>query len=200
MNNINRLIIIVGITTSTIPYISNAREISYDYVQGSFSSITNSRLATDVDGTSFAFSGSFSITPNVAFVALFGTTSFDRVAGIEVDATELDFGITAHTSIAPSTDATFNFSVVNADIEATDGFSTASTDDTGNSIGIGIRHMLNESTEVSGGFNRVDIFDDSATTFGAGLRFYTDNKLSIGIGYSSGDDVDALILNARIDH
>ena len=176
-----------------------SKEISYNYIQGTYSSITDSSLGVDVDGNGFAASGSFSISPNIAITALYGTVSFDRVLGIDVDATELDFGITAHTSIAPSTDVFGNFSVINAEIEASDGFTTISDDDTGNSITIGIRHMATDKIEISAGFSRVDIFDDTANAFGFGARFYANDKFSIGIGYSTGDDVDTLLLNARID-
>ena len=176
-----------------------SKEISYDYIQGTYVSITDSSLGVDVDAYGFAASGSFSISPNIAITALYGTVNFDRILGIDVDATEFDIGITAHTSIAPSTDIFGNFSVINGEIEASDGFTTISDDDTGNSISIGIRHMATDKIEVTGGFTRVDIFDDTANTFGFGVRFYSSEKLSIGIGYSTGDDVDTLLLNARFD-
>lgn len=189
------------VVASILVLSSNAfsKEISYDYVQGTYSSITDSSLGVDVDGNGFAASGSFSISPNIAITALYGAVSFDRVFGIDVDATELDFGITAHTSIVPNTDIFGNFSVINGKVEASDGFTTISDDDTGNSISVGIRHMATDKAEISAGFSRVDIFDDTANTFGVGARFYANEKLSIGIGYSIGDDVDTFLLNARID-
>jgi len=180
---------------------SNAlsKDISYDYVQGTYSSLTDSGLGFDVDGNGFAFAGSFSISPNIAVTALFGATSFDRFLGIDVDVAELDFGITAHTSVAPNTDVFGNFSVVNTEIEASDGFTTVTDDDTGNAISFGLRHMASEKAEISMGFSRVDIFSDTGNTFGFGVRFYANNKFSVGIGYSTGDDVDTLLLSARIE-
>lgn len=176
-----------------------SKEISYDYIQGTYSSLTVSSLGVDVDADGFAAAGSFSISPNIAITALFGSTSFDRIAGIDVDVTEFDFGITAHTSVAPGTDVFGNFSVVNGEVEASDGFTTISDDDTGNSITVGLRHMATDSVEISAAFSRVDIFDDTGNTFGFGARFYANEKFSIGVGYSTGDDVDALLLSARID-
>lgn len=180
---------------------SNAfsKEISYDYIQGTYSSITDSSLGVDVDGNGFAVSGSFSVSPNIAITALYETVSLDRIFGIDVDATELDFGITAHTSIAPSTDIFGNFSIVNGEVEASDGFTTISDDDTGNSITIGLRYMATDKTEINVVFSRVDIFDDTYNTFGFGARFYANEKFSIGIGYGTGDDVDTLLLSARIE-
>lgn len=175
-----------------------SKEISYDYVQATYSSITDSSLGVDVDGTGFAPSFSVSITPNVAFTALYGTTSFDRVLGLEIDTTEFDFGFTAHKSIAPNTDVYGNFSVVNADLEVSDGFTTASADDTGNAISVGIRHMA-IGTEINLVFSRSDVFDVTSNSFGFGARFYADEEFSIAVGYNTGDDVDVLLLNARID-
>lgn len=180
---------------------SNAlsKEISYDYVQGTYGSITDSSLGIDVDGTSFDVSGSFSISPNIAITALYGTASFDRVLGLDIDANELDFGITAHTSIAPNTDIFGNFSVINGEVEVSDGFTTITDDDTGNAISIGIRHMASDTVELNLGFSRVDIFDDTGNSFGFGARFYANDKFSVAIGYSTGDDVDTVLLNARIN-
>ena len=185
---------IIAISTNAM-----SKDISYDYVQGTYSSITDDSLGVDIDGDGFAVSGSFSVSPNIAVTALLGSTSYDRVAGIEIDANEFDFGITAHTSIAPSTDIFGTFLIVNGEVEVSDGFTTISDDDTGNSITVGLRHMASNTVEISAAFSRVDIFDDTGNTTGFGARFYANEKFSFGVGYSTGDDVDALLLNARID-
>jgi hypothetical protein len=59
--------------------------------------------------------------------------------------------------------------------------------------------MTENNVEINFGLSRVDIFEDTASTFGFGARFYTDENFSIGVGYRTGDDVDALLLNARFD-
>lgn len=176
-----------------------SKEISYDFIQGTYSSITDSTLGVDIDGTGFSVAGSVSISPNIAFTALYGATSFDRFLGIDVDATEMDFGITAHTSIAPNTDVFGSFSVVNGEVEASDGFTTISDDDTGHSIVIGLRHMATNNVEIDVAFAQVDIFDDTSNALGLGARFYANEKFSVGVGYSTGDDIDTLLLNARVD-
>lgn len=176
-----------------------SKEISYDFVQGTYASITDSSLGVDIDGTGFFVVGSVSISPNIAFTALYGTTSFDRFLGVDVDASEVNFGITAHTSIAPNTDVFGSFSVVNEEVEISDGFTTISNDDTGHSIAIGLRHMAINNVEIDVAFAQVDIFDDTSNVLGLGARFYANEKLSIGVGYGTGDDVDTLLLNARID-
>lgn len=185
---------IIAISTNAM-----SQGISYDYIQGTYSSLTDDSLGVDVDGDGFAVAGSFSVSPNIAVTALLGSTSFDRVAGLDIDANEFNFGITAHTSIAPGTDFFGNFSIVNGEVEVSDGFTTLSDDDTGNSITIGLRHMASNTVEISAAFSRVDIFDGTGNTTGFGARFYANEKISFGIGYSTGDDVDTFLLSARID-
>ena len=190
---------LLAISIMAISTNAMSKDISYDYVQGTYSSLTDSSLGVDIDADGFAVSGSFSVSPNIAVTALLGSTSFDRTAGVDIDTNEFDFGITAHTSVAPGTDIFGNFSIVNGEVEASYGFTTISDDDTGNSITVGLRHMPSESVELSAAFTRVDIFDDTGNTTGFGVRFYANEKISFGVGYSTGDDVDALILGARID-
>ena len=177
-----------------------SKEISYDYVQGTYASSTDSSIpGFDIDSDGFGISGSFSIAPNVALTAGFAATSFDRILGIDIDTTEFAFGITGHTSVAPGTDIYGNFSIVMADVEISDGFTTFTDDDTGNAISVGLRHAATDVVELEVALSRVDIFDDTSNTFGFGARFYANEKVSLGIGYSTGDDVDTLLLNVRAD-
>jgi len=176
-----------------------SNELSYDYVEGIYSSITNSGFGTDLDANGYAVDGSVSISENIAITALIGATNFDEIAGIDIDSTEYDIGITAHTPIAPGTDVFGNFSIVNGEVEVSDGINTVSDDDTGNVITIGLRHMASERVEIGTAFSRIDIFDDTGNSFGIGARYFADDKLSIGLAYNTGDDVDAVSISGRIN-
>lgn len=189
---------IAVLSTSTV---SISKDISYDFIQGTYSSssVDTGTSVGDIDADGFAVAGSFSVAPAIALSVGFGATSFDRIQGVDIDTTELTFGVTAHTSVAPNTDVFGNFSILKANVELSDGFNTVDDDDTGNVISIGLRHMATETVELAVGFSRVDVFDDTANTFGLGARFYASDKFSLGIAYSTGDDVDTLSLNARID-
>lgn len=189
------------VAASMVMLASNAfsKDISYDYIGVEYDSITDSSLGVDVDGTGFFVGGSFSISPNVAVTAAYGTTSYDRVAGLDIDFTELNFGITAHTPLAPNTDLYGNFSVVKHESEVSDGFDTVTDDDTGNAISIGVRHMPSNKIELDIGFTSVDLYNDTESSLGIGAQFYASEKLSVGIGYISADDVDTIVLNARFD-
>ena len=185
-----------------LPLSSNAlsREISYDFVQGTYSSVTDSSLPNgDVDGDGLGISGSLGITQNLALTAGFNATSFDSIQGIDIDTSEFVLGITLHAPIAVGTDVVANFSALKAKVEATGGVQPFDDNDTGIVARIGLRHLVTNSIEVDVGFSYTDVFDDSFTTFGLGARFYANEQISFGIGYATGDDVDALLLNARFN-
>lgn len=177
-----------------------AAELSYDYVQGTYQSISDTSISgVNLDATGFSFSGSFSLSNNIAFNAGYGSTSYATLFGIDINSTSFTYGIIGHTEISPSTDINVGFSILNGNAEATDGVTSISDDDTGNIIGFGLRHMLNDSSELNVSFSRIDIFDDTSSTTGFGVRFYTGNNISFGIGYSTGDDVNSLLFNMRLD-
>lgn len=182
-----------------VPVSAISQEFNYDYIQGTYASSTVDTGFGDVDGNGFGFSGSFSISPNLAFMAGFASASFDIFLGVDVnvDTDSTAFGVTAHSSTGAKTDVFGGYSVLMGDIEATDGFTTISDDDTGNIIEFGFRHMASDTVELTAAFARTDIFDDTSNQTGFGLRFYTGESLSIGIGYSTGDDVDTVLFNLR---
>jgi len=172
---------------------SNAisREISYDYIQGTYSSVTDSSFSNDIDGDRFGVSGSLGVTQNLALTAGFNATSFDH----DIDTSQFVLGVTLHAPIAVGTEVVGNLSVLKAEIEGTN----FDDNDTGAIVGIGIRHLVTNSVELDAGISYTDVFDDNFTTFGFGARFYANDKISFGIGYAAEDDVDAILLNARLD-
>ena len=177
-----------------------SREISYDFIQGTYSSVTDSSLpGSDVDGDGLGISGSLGITQNLALTAGFNATSFDSYQGIDIDTSEFVLGITLHAPIAVGTDVVANFSALKAKVEVTGDARSFDENDTGIVAGIGLRHLATKSIEVDVGFSYTDVFDDGFCTFGLGARFYANEKISFGIGYAAGDDVDTLLLNARFN-
>lgn len=198
LNNVSiRSLLALAILTASTSVIS--KEISWSYVEGTYASITDSSLSEDIDGDGLGIFGSFAITPNIALGAGYSGTSYDTFRGVDVDTSSLTFGVNIHTSVAQGTDIHGFFKVLKAKVEATDGFTTIDDDDTGNVIGVGLRHMATDAIEVNIGFSRTDVFEDTSNTFGLGARFYANEKISFGIGYSTGDDVDAFLFNLRLD-
>lgn len=64
---------ILAMAILTVPTVSVSKEISYDFIQGTYSSVTvdTGSTAGDLDGDELAASGSFSITPAIAFTVGF---------------------------------------------------------------------------------------------------------------------------------
>jgi len=172
---------------------SNAisREISYDYIQGTYSSVTDSSFPNDIDGDRFGVSGSLGVTQNLALTAGFNATSFDN----DLDTSQFVLGITLHAPIAVGTEVVGNLSALKAKIEGTN----FDDSDTGFIAGIGLRHLVTSSVELDAGISYTDVYDDNFTTFGFGARLYANEIISFGIGYATGDDVDTILLNARFD-
>ena len=172
---------------------SNAisREISYDYIQGTYSSVTDSSFPNDIDGDRFGVSGSMGVTQSLALTAGFNATSFDH----DIDTSQFVLGVTLHAPIEVGTDVVGNLSALKAEIEGTN----FDDSDTGVIVGIGLRHLVANSVELDAGISFTDIFDDDFTTFGFGARFYANDEISFGIGYAAEDDVDTILLNARLD-
>jgi hypothetical protein len=172
---------------------SNAisREISYDYIQGTYSSVTDSRFPNDIDGDRFGVSGSLGVTQNLALTAGFNATNFDN----DIDTSQFVLGVTLHAPIVVGTEVVGNLSALKAEIEGI----RFNDNDTGAIVGIGIRHLVTNSVELDAGISYTGVFDDNFTTFGFGARFYTNDEISFGIGYAAEDDADSILLNARFD-
>ncbi len=188
---------LIAISTMALSTNVFSNEISYDYIQGTYHSISDDSLGVDIDADGFSFGGSFSISDNLALTAGFGAASYDRVAGIDIDTSDFSFGMTFHQSVASGTDVYGNFSIVNAEYELDDGTTRISDDDMGNVIAIGVRHMASEKIEIGANISRTDVFSDTSNSFGVGAIFFINDKVAFGVGYSSGDDVDALSLGLR---
>ncbi len=194
------IIIFFFITSIALPSSAMAREINYDYIQGTYRSFTDSSPGTDVNADGFAINGSFGATSNLAIVAGYGTRDYDRHLGLDVNFTELNLGLTSHSSITPETDIFGSFSVLKVEGEIDDGSTTTSDSDTGNTISVGLRHMINNTVELNASLTRENIFDDTIIINSFGARLYASEIFSVGVGYFTGnDDVDAILLNVRID-
>lgn len=140
--------------------------------------------------------GSLAVTPNFAGTASYSSASFDFL-GNDIKAKVLSIGITAHTSVAPSIDVLGNISVARGEGKASNSFNEVS--DTGNIITVGIRYLMAEDVEFSLGFSRADLLNDTANSSGLSVNLYGNEKVSLGFGYSAGDNESALSFSIRVD-
>ena len=198
MFSISKKKYIIALAILSVSTTSVAKEISYDYVEATYGSVTVDAGAGDVDGNGISVSGSFSVAPAIAFEAGYARTNYDKFRGKDLETTALTFGMIAHASISSGTDIYGSLSVIKSDIKASTGSRTID-DDTGNVISIGLRHSATDVIELDAGMARTDIFDDQSNVFFLGARFYAAENFSLAAGYSTGGDVSTLALNARID-
>ena len=166
----------------------HAADFKYNYVEGTYESI-------DLDGTDAnvaLLAGSYDITPNLNVIGEYATGNIDNPSGgSDLDYQEAAIGLGYHTQIAPKTDFTANVKVVNQDTDL-------AGDDTGYSAGIGLRHMLVDKIEVDADIDYIDVNNDEDTRLKVGARYYINDTISAGVGYSTSDkDVDTVSGNLR---
>jgi len=53
--------------------------------------------------------------------------------------------------------------------------------------------------ELSAFIDYADIEDSSETGYSLGARYFTTHDISVGVGYGSSDDFDALTFDVRFD-
>lgn len=166
-------------------------EIRYDFLDLGVTFGEVDTVGDDVDFTAVGVSGSWGFHENFALFAGLGAGEIDTFG--DVDTTELTVGINPHFPITDKVDIVIPVALEWADYDGR-GFSD---DDMGYSVGVGIRALPSPALEFGAGVRYVDIFDDGTTTFGANVRWHINHLISVGAGGDFGDDVAALLLNAR---
>ena len=180
--------VLAGVTFSGLATSANAADFSYNYVEGAYESF-------DLDGTDAdvaRLSGSYELTPKLNIIAEYATGDIDNPAGgSDLDFEETAIGLGYHTGIAPHTDVTANIKVVNQDLDF-------AGDDTGYSVGVGVRHWLMDKVEVDANIDYIDVNDNDDTRLKVGARYYINEAISAGVGFStSSEEVDVVSGNIR---
>ena len=129
----------------------HANGFNYNYVEGQYvkSSMNN------VDGSGYAIAGSVALNNNVALNAGYSNDSYDY----DIDTNGYNIGLTYHVPITDVTDILFNASLEQSEYSQP---LIGSDDDTGYSIGVGIRHKVASAVELNASVYNVSIWDDSA--------------------------------------
>ena len=183
---------------------SNAmsQDISFDYVQVTytFATVDLGASADEIEGNGIGLSLSLSFTPALALTFAVLDITFETFQGLNVDtAKATTLGVTAHIPTASGSELFANLSALKADIAATDNTGSTSDSDFGYDANIGLRHLVNDKLELELGFSNVYVFDRGDNSFNADARLYIRKRLTLGIGYITGDSVDSLSLNLRLD-
>ncbi len=183
---------------------SNAisQDISFDYVQATytFATVDLGASTDEIEGNGIGLSLSLGFTPVFALTLAVLDTTFETYQGIDVDAAKATtLGVTAHTSTASGSELFANFSGLKAEVAATDDIGTTNDNDYGYAASIGVRKLVTDTLELEMGISNVYVFDNADTSFKADARYYIRKKVSLGMGYITGDSVDSFSLNLRLD-
>ena len=166
-------------------------EIRYDYLDLGVTFGEVDSGGGDVDFSGLGMAGSWGFHDNFALFASLGRGEIDTFG--DIDTTELSIGINPHFPLAENLDLVIPVAIEWADFDA----GAFSDDDTGYSIGIGVRWLINPAWEFGAGFQHVEIFDGDDQTVGANIRWHLNHLFSLGLGGNFGDDTTAVLFDAR---
>ena len=166
-------------------------EIRYDYLDLGLLFGEVDTAGNDVDFWGAGVAGSWGVHKNIALTASLGTGEIDAFG--DIDTTELSFGVTPHFPLADNVDLVIPVAIEWADFDA----GAFSDDDTGYSLGVGIRWLINPAWEFGAGFTHVEIFDADDQVFDANIRWHLSQLLSLGLGAEFGDDTSAAVFDVR---
>ena len=117
--------------------------------------------------------------------------------GLDVDLNWLSAGVGYRAAISASTDFYGLLTYENVEAEASYRGNSASEDENGYGLSIGVRSMLSDSIELDGRLGYIDIEDESETSITLGARYYMNKNFSIGANYTTIDELDLVSLTAR---
>jgi len=192
--------LVTALLVFLVPCISLAApppdEIRYSYVDLGLTGGQIDAGFTDFDFGTASVIGSWGVNTNIAlFAGVAGGTVDVESQGFccDIDTSEFTVGIIPHFALAENVDIVFPLGALRAEVD--DGF--FSDDDTGYTIGVGIRALVHPRWELSAGVSYVDIFDDDDQSFGGSVRWHIVSLFSLALGVSFADDVESAALSAR---
>ena len=145
----------------------------------------------DIDGDGYGVEGSFSLNDNYHIFASYGDLDYDY----DVSSTSYDFGLGYSRALTRDMDLVATVSYVSAEVKQE---TLGSYDDDGYGLGLGIRAMVSEKFELSGGLNYIDLSDSgSDTVVSVGAGFDVTRNIQVGAGISSSDDGTGYNLGVR---
>lgn len=174
-----------------------AFEMSYDTFSIGYEQVE----IADIDFSGFSFAGTAALNERIFVLGAYTTVESDDeygsiFAGFDtVDANVKQLGIGAHSPVSDNVDFVASISYVEEELEST----VASADGDGYSLSAGIRARPTRMTELSAAVTRSEIEDEGDTGYAVGGRIFVSPAASIGLAFSSADDVDGTTVSVRFD-
>ena len=167
--------------------------LSYNFVELGYQ---NAELDDDfagisVDGDGYGISGSFEVGESWFVTASYGTLDFDF--GVDLD--QLSIGGGFYMDLSDRADFYAAISYIQAEISAP-GFGSA--DEDGYGVTVGLRGMVTDKVELSGGISYSDLGDGAdGTAFGAGALYSFTDTFALGVNIETDDDVTVYGIGGR---
>ncbi len=149
------------------------------------------------DYQGLTLTGSYEINKDIFVVASYIATSNDDLV-FDLDYDEIRIGAGYRMPINGKTDAVFTVSFDSGEVDKVVFGTPVSVDDTGLYLTAGVRHNLNSKVELAGSIYHITTFDGDTGIRGE-VRYNINDKMSAGLAYLSGDYLDGLSLNFRMN-
>lgn len=151
----------------------------------------------DVDLVKFAVNGSWGLGNNIALFASSSATVFDNFENdddcCDLTLSEQSAGINPHFSLGGKVDIVIPIAFLRQEYENDFGES----DDTGYSVGVGIRALVSSRWELAAEIRRVDIFEITDETVTGSVRWHINDLFSLAFGAEANDLDEAVTLAGR---
>lgn len=170
-----------------VPAVSMAEGLSYNFVQAGYTTVDVDGGGSNPDG--FGVGGSFLFAPNV-----FAQAGYSSIGSGAVDVDSFSIGAGLRHGLTDTVDVVGAANLLFAKVDV-DGF--GSDDDTGYTVGAGLRALVLPKLEVNGGINYANIFDDGNVGYSLGgvLSFTPQIALVGGLDFDS--DATAFTVGGR---
>ncbi len=190
--------LIIGAISSIASFSVTAEETALSYTHAGIGYETGD--IADIDFSGFGIYGSKALNESFfltgSYLSIESDDQFtDGPVTDDIEATGFNFGVGFHTPINSTVDFVSTLSY--SDVEAE--FADESEDGNGYILAAGVRALPSDVLELSAFIDYADIEDSSETGYSLGARYFTTPDISLGLGYGSSDDFDAITFDVRFD-
>ena len=190
--------LIIGAISSIASFSVIAEEAGLSYTYAGIGYETGD--IADIDFSGFGIYGSKALNESFfltgSYLSIESDDQFtDGLVTDDIEATGFTFGVGFHTPINSTVDFVSTLSYSDVEVE----FADESEDGNGYILATGVRALPTDVLELSAFIDYADIEDGSETGYSLGARYFTTPDISLGLGYGSSDDFDAITFDVRFD-
>jgi len=190
--------LIIGAISSIASFSVTAEQADLSYTYAGIGYETGD--IADLDFSGFGLYGSKALNESFfltgSYLSIKSDDQFtDGFVTDDIEATGFNLGIGFHTPISPTMDFVSTLSYSDAEVE----FADESEDGNGYILAAGVRALPTDVLELSAGIDYADVDGGSETGYSLGARYFATPDISLGLGYGSSDDFDAITFDVRFD-